>query len=237
MYSFSNSYRSLEISKRRNLSTFIWEIVIESVLQMSKTSVRMLTFKAKIEDVQELLVIGTVLSMIYVVELIFRIETRFPLIAHHLTLVAIFLLAIIRLKQYSSPYASDFIIIVFTVCSEGLTAMTEQPIHASLLIYRLYGPSILFEKCMRLSTIWNGVSKLILKVFSLTVLALGAKKEPKKGGMFVNEELLFSNEDKRQFWIVLWPIVLSIFGLTQIWACWIQWNISNRSKAQRFEKI
>eukprot|EP00457_Paulinella_chromatophora_P003147 gb/GEZN01003153.1/.p1 GENE.gb/GEZN01003153.1/~~gb/GEZN01003153.1/.p1 ORF type:complete len:519 (+),score=44.68 gb/GEZN01003153.1/:378-1934(+) len=235
-------YLGLDISKQRNVVTYVLEIIITTV---QLPWVMMLLWKLwyqnsfqldeYLRDYGELN--AMVLSGLFVFELLYRVETPWQLLVHHIAAVLLVLAALIRGEEHGTPVGSDTVIWVIALIVT-LTALTEQPVFLALLFYRFDYMPVLTSWMFKLSAIQNFLCKVGLNIAATTLWAQATfKQDPQPGGSYLARKPMWSDDEQRGWWLILWP-ALGVCALlpAQLIAVSVQWSLGNhttRRKSQR----
>ena len=194
--------------------------------------------------------------MLYIWELVYRVDINPSLLAHHMCTIALCLAFSISLydievdlhrevkrtieamlenesdKAAESNAVNDTRQRVYlTVFRLGLitilTALTEQASFIALLMHRATHPKT--HLAFRISAIWSGFSKTALFLWGMGVYGV------ERDSVVNNQQRNKHCDDVRwcRTWEVLYPVLYSLLYATQIWATYILHALSKRRLAQK----
>ncbi|KAF9029329.1 hypothetical protein BDZ89DRAFT_1014422, partial [Hymenopellis radicata] len=159
---YSRVFPTLSLENRRNTVTYVlnsFYTTLAFTLQMFCSP--MLAEQYTVVHASELRVCVTVITGLYLYELIYRHSMRIPLMAHHLfTLFAILFVAISTQISANPAVFPAGLIWVFQ-------ATTEQSIFIALLVYRLKYSKALVQPFLKFAAIQSFLFKMVFAIYLL----------------------------------------------------------------------
>eukprot|EP01116_Phalansterium_solitarium_P023336 TRINITY_DN8108_c0_g1_i1.p1 TRINITY_DN8108_c0_g1~~TRINITY_DN8108_c0_g1_i1.p1 ORF type:complete len:451 (-),score=119.60 TRINITY_DN8108_c0_g1_i1:578-1930(-) len=215
---FVTSERFCNLSEfhRRNVITYVLEVPFETLQLVLAVGwgFPALTESASPDDVKITSVNLLLLVCLYLFELIYRVQTRWPLLAHHVLAIGLCILVVLFYEHTGDQRAIGIGTLVL------LTAITEQPSFVALYFYRMTSKEKLTMWLMRFSAIQTVVFKTAFMVTAITYISIMLWSSPK-------EPLSWYHGYSAVAYGML-PGLL----FTQFYAGWILWTIGNKRRRQ-----
>jgi len=204
------AYHIAEPSHKRNMITYMLELSVTPILFFWNCwLIYRITITASFAE-QHVLQAGTtglVLIALYLFELLYRFETRWQLVLHHVATIVLLCVALYRFEHFSerddsAPGCSIWIISAALLLS--MTALTEQPIFAGLLAYRL---GRFYPRTFFICAVQNFICKM---------------------GFILWVSVIWGDSVTQPFWWVFWPLVgWGMLLPAQMVACSVQWQMGH----------
>jgi len=206
---WSESYRLCNADMRRNINTYVLELFLGTALMIwnsinihfAKTD-KFGINQQTVPYIEHSLLVGMLIVVLYAFELIYRNNLRWPMITHHIFTIVIAMFGIARLER--SLKLSIFLNLEILL----LTALTEQPIHIALMMYRFH-----FKKYVAELFYFSAIQNFVVK-FGLHIW----------GGIIWGKHI----KDGDLAWEIFFPILAVLLFFVQIYASWIQWQLGDR---------
>eukprot|EP01114_Cavostelium_apophysatum_P013033 TRINITY_DN3070_c0_g1_i1.p1 TRINITY_DN3070_c0_g1~~TRINITY_DN3070_c0_g1_i1.p1 ORF type:complete len:325 (-),score=76.43 TRINITY_DN3070_c0_g1_i1:569-1543(-) len=161
----NETFRSSSQMVQKNIVTYLMEIALGTALMFwDIVLVHQIAVKDEltIPRFQQSTFIGLVLCCMYLLEMLYRPFIRWQILAHHLGTIGIILIGIQRFEANFEVYIAKILLIL------TLTALTEQPIHVALLMYR-FGYRKYVSELFYFSAVQNFLVKLGLHIWCLYI--------------------------------------------------------------------
>lgn len=214
----SEKFRNMTIRQKRNVITYILQLIVTTVSLLMFTFLfpRIITITSinKSFTQQDTIVasigIGLILQL-YIFELIYKIHTNWSLIIHHILTITLTSIVCFMLWDTLNPASVYPIILVYS-------AITEQPIFVSLLLYRFGYNS---RNWFRISAITGFIFKTYVFIGGLFVL---------KKALIDEEFVNFRNDFPwKSFMKVVFPIGNVLLFSVQMYSIRIYLSIGEKS--------
>eukprot|EP00808_Paulinella_micropora_P009301 g58327.t1 len=236
-------YERLDVSKQRNVVTYVLEIIITSVqLPWVMTLLVQLWWRDQFRIDEHLRDQGELnallLSGLFVFELLYRVETPWQLLVHHAAAILLMLAALIRGEEHGTPVGSDTVIWVIALVVT-LTALTEQPVFVALLMYRFDTRPVFTSWLFKVSAFQNFLCKIGLNVAATTLWAQATfKQDPIFGGSYLAQKPAWSDDAQRTWWLILWPMLgIAMLLPAQMIAVRVQWQLGTRTTKRSMSSL
>jgi len=200
-------YKINKLEVRRNIVTYILEIVVGTALMIwIAVLFNLISTKGEytLYRFQQSTFVALVLLVLYLYEMLYREGLRWQILIHHCVTISIVLIGIQRVEASSEVWIVEVLLLL------SLTAFTEQPIHIGLLMYRL-GFRKFVAELFFFSSIQNAVIKFMLHIWCIVIWAKNVKH---------------GDPSFRVIFIILEALLIFV----QIYASYVQWQLAVRVK-------
>ncbi|WVF70462.1 hypothetical protein IAT40_005252 [Kwoniella sp. CBS 6097] len=204
----STVFPTLGLEHQKNVVMYTMNIMFTTIgLALELVATPAFAGRYALWEVQCLETAGTVISALYIFELIYRLKMRIPMIIHHfLTIFAISFTVTVFEYTQSMTYLISAVIWLFQ-------ATTEQPTFLGLLGYRLD---------------WN--AKTVSRILKFASVQTFVLKSASAIGLMVYWGLHqnYNHRPMNVAWTSMVFIIAIGLLLTQIWGSWVTYSIGRR---------
>ncbi|KAK0486372.1 hypothetical protein IW261DRAFT_1455163 [Armillaria novae-zelandiae] len=214
------TYRGLSFENKRNTVTYVMNTFWTSVALITQgVGGSVATENYTVFNVSLVRVVGNIISGLYIFELTYRPNMRWPLLIHHLcTLFAIIFVQVVLQITEHPPLATAGYIWLFQ-------ATTEQSIFVGLFLYRLQYPKVLVKKTLQFAAVQSFLCKIGFAVYLVAWWALKLAKFHTPSDIALSVMLVF---------ICALLMSTQVYGSYAVWS--IATNMDRRSRVRDTEK-